>query len=342
METPVFMRVTELARLADMSKAAISIALKQEDPKGLETNGKRIVGIAPELVHKFLERRKLDRLSGPKLFVISTQTGGAGKTSSTLNLATAARRITSTKDAIVLVDADSQASLSLQVAGEPAEDMAPVLVNWFDGKCCAKDLLSPTGMPNTFIIKSNLNNIYLDRSISKPAHIKTQALRLVKEIIQELGPNTKIFVDTPPQLSSVGSSFALAAAQMGGDGHLMIPVRPDLFGIKGAKICLTEIYEALTAFGISNKDLKATVFLSSLDQRTKTSVKTITTLSRDEVLSEFLAPVAIRYSTEVTKASYKFASVFSDYKNATTIGQDYLDLLLAALGHEGSKETARG
>ena len=187
---------------------------------------------------------------------------------------------------------------------------------------------------NTWVIKSNLNNIYLDRAFGKPAQIKSQALKLVQELFGLFGPGAKIFVDTPPQLSVMGQSFVCAIGQLQGTGHLLIPVRPDIFGLKGARICLTEAYEALEAFGIGNKNLNATVFLSSLDQRTKTSVKTLTTLSRDELLSEYLSPIAIRHSAEVTKASYRYGSVFNDYKNASTIGADYTDLLLTTLGWE--------
>lgn len=340
MELPIFLRVTELSRLSGTTKAAISLAMKQQDRSLLEITGSRIVGISPELVQKYLTQRGLENIYRSGLFVLATQTGGAGKTSSCVNMAISARRITGRKQAIVLIDGDSQASLSLQVTGATADDEDPVLVHWLEGKCKAKDLLTEVA-ENTYVVRSNLNNIYLDRAFSKPGQIKTQALRLVQELFELLGTGTKIFVDTPPQLSVMGQSFVCAVAQLKELGHLLIPVRPDIFGLKGARICLTEAYEALEAFGISPEPFNATVFLSSLDQRTSTSVKTLAALSRDDLLAEYLSPVAIRHSAEVTKASYRYGSVFNDYKNASTIGSDYTDLLLTTLGWE-PEGTGRG
>ncbi len=333
MELPIFVRVTELARLSGAGKAAISMAMKNQERGLLEVAGNRIIGISPELVQRYMTQRGHERLFKSALFVLATQTGGAGKTSTCVNMALAARRITERRQAIVLIDADSQASLSLQVAGAPASDDDPVLVHWLEGKCKLEDLLKPVA-DNTWVIRSNLNNIYLDRAFSKPAQIKAQALKLVEGIFTYFGEGTKVFVDTPPQLSTMGQSFVCAIGQMKEAGYLLIPVRPDLFGLKGAKIAITEALEALEAFGIGTANFRASCFLSSYDQRTKTSVKTLTALSRDEVLSEHLSPVAIRHSTEVTKASYRHGSVFADYKTATTIGADYTDLLLTTLGWE--------
>jgi cellulose biosynthesis protein BcsQ len=335
-EAPTFIRVTELSRISGASKGAISTDVRKSPPEHLQMTGSRVVGIAPEGVQRYLGQRGFEKLYRSALFVFATQTGGAGKTSSCWNMAMAARRITDRKHAIVLLDCDSQASLSVQAAGAPCPDDEPTLLNWLQDTCELKDILHPLD-DNVWITRSNLNNIFLDRALSKSAAIKSKALELTRAIFAYFGEGTKIFVDTPPQLSSIGQSFVCAVAQSE-VGHLMIPVRCDLFGVKGAKICLTESFEAVDTFGLDQGRLGASVFISNYDQRVKTSVQTLALLSRDAVLQEFLAPVAIRHSSEVTKAGYRHGSCFDSYRNASTIGADYTDLLLAAMGWQPKGE----
>ena len=129
MEHHINVRVVELSRLAGVTKSSVSEAVRGKAKDELEMNGSRIIGITPEGVQRYMLQRGYDRLYRSALLVFSTQTGGAGKTSSCLNSAIAARRVTDRKHAIVLIDCDSQASLSLQAAGSPAPDDTPVLVD---------------------------------------------------------------------------------------------------------------------------------------------------------------------------------------------------------------------
>ena len=333
---PISLRVTELARYSGVSKPAVSMALKGDAaaPEKLELAGGKIVGILPETVQEFLLARGKANLAKSALIVLSTQTGGCGKTSSCINLAAAARRMTSRKSAIVMIDADSQASLSLQASGAAAADSDQILLSWIEGKVkLVTDLLTPVG-ENVWLVRSNLNNAFLDRAMGKPQLIKTAATRLVRELIDHFGVGTKIFVDTPPQLSSVGQSFIVATAAMKQDeiGTLLVPIRLDDFGVKGAQIAIGEANEVVNAF--FNTSVKALCFVNGFDQRTKNSVRTLSAVTRNSVLSDFLAPVAIRHSSEVARAIARRASVFTDYKNASSIGADYTDLLLSALGCE--------
>ena len=342
MQTPLNMRVTELSRLSGLTKSAISMAMKNEDWSALETAGKRIVGIPPGIVHTFLTERGIITLDTQKLWIIATQVGGSGKSSTTLNLCMSALRLSPPTRPFVLIDSDSQSSLTLSVRGEPISYDHPVLVDWFDGKCTVRDMLLPTEIPNLFLLPSSLNNIYLDRSIRTPQQVKSKGLSLLHEIDSHFGRSAAVFVDTAPQLSVSLSTFIAAGAQMPGQAHLISPVRPDLHGHRGSVICITEASECLGAFNYSLDALRTTVFVNSYDQRTKSSVRTLTALSRDPVLSRYLAPVAIRYSTEVTKATYRQASVYNDYRSSTTIGQDYTDLLLSMLGHDMCGDIGHG
>lgn len=335
---PISLRVSELARYAGISKPAVSAALKgsHDAPGRLELAGGKIVGIPPETVQDFLVARGKERLAATALLVLSTQTGGSGKTSGTINLAAAARRLTSRSTAIVMVDADSQASLSLQASGAAAADEDAVLLSWVEGKVkSAVDLLTPVG-ENMWLVRSNLNNAFLDRAMAgRPALIKTAGARFVKEIVDHFGEGTKVLVDTPPALSAIGQTFIVATASMR-PGHqvgtMLAPIRLDDFGVKGAEMAIGEANAIVSAF--HDTSVNAMCFVNGFDQRTKNSVRTLTAITRNPLLSEYLAPVAIRHSSVVAASIAKRSSVFTDYKNASTIGADYMDLLLSALGCE--------
>lgn len=178
-----------------------------------------------------------------------TTTGGVGKTSATISLAYSARRITSRKTPIILIDADSQSSLTTQLIKEVGEH---ALIDYFEGKVSIKDLIKPLGgSDNIYLIPSNLNNIYLDKALSKPSLIKSAMKKLFDDIFdhfkKEGSDVAKIFVDFPPQLSSIFSSAVLGIAQYSNDVTkvLAIPLRADNFGVRGAEITISEVDELL-------------------------------------------------------------------------------------------------
>ncbi len=327
MEIGKSVRVTELSRIAKISKSAVTQGLKSE----FNLRG-RIIGVEPETVEKFLSRRGLQELYKSAFFVITTQTGGAGKTSTTYNLALACRRLMGRDKAVIMVDADSQASLTKYIFGEEASQETNVLNTFIEGKCSAIDLLKDTG-DNMFVIPSNLLNLYNDRALSDVVKLKKTMSNLITDLFKHFGTGTKIFVDTPPQLSSVGQSFVLAATNIK-NGYLLIPVRPDSFGIRGAEICIQESLSTVEAFNISPTKLNAHCFLSAHNGKTTASMKTLSEILKNEFLSSFLSPVMIRFSNELPNSTFKKGGMFSETKNIKTVGSDYTDLLLTTLGWE--------
>ena len=337
MQTPTYLRPVELARIAHVTKGAVSQATKAEQKRDLlvEKNGK-VMGLTPEYAEKYLSRRETaSMLYHSAAFVLSTQTGGAGKTSSCISLAAAARRITDRSRAIVMVDSDSQASLTMQTTGKVAPDDVPVLRDWVEGRSSIDELLVRVGdeAENLWVIRSNLQNIYLDRALQRGTQIKTQGLKLFRAIFDHFGRGTKIFVDTPPQLSNFGTSCIAAGAQMPESCYLMIPIRLDLFGRAGAKICLGEARECCETYGLDPSRLRSVCYFSNYDQRTKVSMGALRAVMADESLGAYLAPVSIRYSTEIPRASSERRSVFHSFDVAVSgVGRDYTELLLTTLG----------
>ena len=327
METGKTVRVTEMARIASISKSAVTQALKND----FGLNNGRIYGVEPEIVQDFLIRKGYEDFYKSGLFVISTQTGGSGKTSTTAYIATAARRMTSRKDAIVMIDCDSQASLSILTTGAPAGVGEPVLNTYIHDNCSHTDLLTDVG-ENMFVVRSNLQNLYNDRSLSDVKSVRHTMSRLVSKLTETLGRNTKIFVDTPPQLSAVSQSFLLACADID-HGYLLVPVRPDNFGIVGANICISESLDTLKALKVEDS-VKIVCFLSAHKSTTASSITALKDVLEDDVLKDYISPVMVRYSEELPKSTFGNGGVFNETRNIKKIGSDYTDLLLTTMGWE--------
>lgn len=327
METGKTVRVTEMARIANISKSAVTQTLKNDF--GLNTG--RIYGVEPEIAQEFFTKKGYKDFYKSGLFVISTQTGGSGKTSTTAYLATAARRMTNRKHAIVMIDCDSQASLSILTTGAPASVGEPVLNSFIHDKCSHADLLTDVG-ENMFVIRSNLQNLYNDRSLSDVKSVRHKMSELVSRLIDSLGENTKIFVDTPPQLSAVSQSFLLACTDID-HGYLLVPVRPDNFGIIGASICITESLDTLKALKVE-EDVKIVCFLSAHKATTASSITTLKDVLENDVLKNYISPVMVRYSEELPKSTFGNSGVFNETRNIKKIGSDYTDLLLTTMGWE--------
>jgi cellulose biosynthesis protein BcsQ len=335
METVQNLKPVELSRIAQINKTTLNRILQKEQGQ-LSVINNRIRGVSPELVEEIL-KEKHSHLYKSSIVLTNTTTGGVGKTSATISLAYSARRITSRKTPIVLIDADSQSSLTTQLIKEVGEH---ALIDYFEGKVSIKDLIKPVGgSDNIYLIPSNLNNIYLDKALSKPSLIKSAMKKLFDDIFdhfkKEGSDVAKIFVDFPPQLSSIFSSAVLGIAQYSNDVTkvLAIPLRADNFGVRGAEITISEVDELLETFSISKSSINITTFFSSLDRRVKTTADIFKMVMTNQELSKYLNPTAIRYSSELTKTSFRNETIYTRLEKSG-VSDDYTDLLLSILGYQ--------
>nr|WP_244924159.1 AAA family ATPase [Legionella beliardensis] len=104
--------------------------------------------------------------------------GGVGKTTGTHSLSASARRIIHRDDPIVVVDTDPQGSFTASMFGAPAEDNELILIDFLEGKTKIENILTEVGQ-NVWFIKSNLNQVYIDKVLSKPAEIKKGMLNFL-------------------------------------------------------------------------------------------------------------------------------------------------------------------
>jgi cellulose biosynthesis protein BcsQ len=263
--------------------------------------------------------------------------GGVGKTTGTHALAACARRVIERTTPIVLVDTDSQGSLTSSLFGSPAGDKELILIDFLEGKADIESILTPIG-DNMYFIKSNLNQAYIDKVLSKAVDIKKGMLTFYQEIFKVLGDNTKIFQDHTPQLSSIFASSVCALSQL--DKSLLrsviIPMRSDNYAIDGAEKIINEILELQETFSL-DKDIDIHCFFSSIDKRISTTSEAIKVAQRKEKIIQHLSPVVIRYCAEIPKSIQNSTNVYSTGKQ-NNASEDYQDLMQYIFNYEGEIE----
>ena len=137
------LKISELDKLTDKGKVYISRYFKNmPDNQVTRTNG-RVTGISNNAVAQFLDDCGLNKYTKGGVILAANLCGGVGKTSGTLSLSACCRRLTSNESAIVLVDTDSQGSLTTSLFGKPANDNEPILIDFLENKAGIGDILTP-------------------------------------------------------------------------------------------------------------------------------------------------------------------------------------------------------
>ena len=329
-------KVSEIAKITGSSIPLISRHFKESDETKVTRVNNRIVGITPEAVEEYLKHVGFDYFYRPAILLSANLCGGVGKTTSIFNLGASLKRITGKDTPIVYVDGDSQGSFTSVIFGQPADDKDLLLIDFLEGKASIDDILTELE-DNVWFVKSNLNQAWIDKVLSKPQDIKKGMLRFYESIFEKLGKNTKIFQDHTPQLSNLFASSICALNQLDDSilKTILIPIRSDKFAIQGADYILKEIAELTETFSLAST-IDIHCFFSSIDKRVSTTAEAFRVVSSKENIMKHLSSVVVRYCSEITKSIMsptKAANVYSSGKN-NNAAQDYQDLLQYIFSHK--------
>ena len=237
-------KISGLANLANASVPLVSKYFKTFGDDKVTRVNNRITGISPEAAENYLKHMGLTFFYKPAIILSANLCGGVGKTSATNNLHACLRRITDRSNSIVCIDTDPQGSFTANVFGSPANDDEPILIDFLEGKASIDHILTPSPIgDNIWFVKSNLNQVFVDKVLNRPQTIKSGMLRFYNAVFDKLGSDTKIFQDHTPQLSSIFTSSVCALHQIGGEvlKAVIIPIRGDKFAIQGADYIIKEI-----------------------------------------------------------------------------------------------------
>lgn len=319
-------KVSEIAKITNTSIPLISRHFRTHDESKVTRVNNRIIGISPEAAEEYLKSIGLNAFYRPAIILSANLCGGVGKTTSIYNLGACLRRITDRKTPIVYVDGDSQGSFTSIVFGKPADDSDPILIDFLEGKATIDNILTEVGN-NFWFVKSNLNQVWMDKVLGKPQELKKAMLKFYEAIFSKLGSDVKIFQDHTPQLSALFGSSICALNQLDNSilKTVLIPIRSDKFAIQGADYILKEINELTETFAFPD-NIEKHCFFSSIDKRVSTTASALRLASSKENIVRHISPVVIRYSAEIPKSIMSSDNVYSSKKH-NNAAEDYQDLL---------------
>ena len=201
-----------------------------------------------------------------KVIAIANQKGGVAKTTTTHNLGVA---LAAKGKRVLLIDLDSQASLTISVGLEPLEVKRTIV-----------DVLRKDGVPVSECIERISDRLHIVTSIIDLAPMEMELLsRASREKILDRalrpirGEYDFILVDCPPQLSILTIN-ALSCA----DG-VIIPVKTDYLAYRG----LTQLQDSIQEIQeLINPDLKVIGVLATLHDTRVTDDREILGLLKEE------------------------------------------------------------
>lgn len=227
-----------------------------------------------------------------KVWVISNQKGGVGKTTTVVSLAGLLAR---SGKRVLMIDMDPQGSLSCYFKFSPddaSNSIYDLFVDSNDNKKNIKSLIKNTGIPDLDLITASTALVTMEKRMGVRdgmGRILQHALRGLTHVYDF------VLVDTPPLLGVLLIN-ALAASD-----RVLIPVQTEFLALKG----LERMMSTLTMLNQSlGRKMPYTIIPTMYDRRTHASVDSLHTLR-------------IRYSDEVWPS---FVPIDTKFRDASKSG----------------------
>ncbi len=190
-----------------------------------------------------------------RVFAISNQKGGVGKTTTAINLAAA---LALEDKSVLLIDLDPQGNASSGVGhpkGEVKQGIADVLL----GFCDMGDVLLPTDIDGLHLAPATRELVGVEVELVDADH---REFRLRAAIQQQAGDYDYVILDCPPSLGLITVN-ALAAA----DG-VIIPLQAEYYAMEGLGELLRAIKQ-IRRGGLNRQLERSGILLTMVDRRTR-------------------------------------------------------------------------
>lgn len=202
----------------------------------------------------------------PRILTLANQKGGVGKTTTTINLATALAAI---GERVLIVDTDPQGNASTGLGIDRSErkmSAYDILV----GECDVQAAMLKTNVPNVAIVPSTMDLLGVEMVIANEADRAfrlREALSSGSNLLLDGQPITYVLVDCPPSLNLLTIN-ALAAADA-----VLVPMQCEFFALEGLSQLLQTIEQIRSS--LNPKLHVQGIVMTMYDQRNNLSLQVL-------------------------------------------------------------------
>jgi len=191
-----------------------------------------------------------------RIFAIANQKGGVGKTTTTINLATA---LSAVRRSVLIIDLDPQGNASTGL-GIGRKNRAINSYHLIIGESTLSDTIVETEIPGLSIVPSGMD---LSGAEIELVGVERREYRLKEALAQAADAYDYVLIDCPPALGLLTIN-ALAAAQA-----VLVPLQCEFFALEGISYLVKTIERVKRAFN-PTLDLQGIV-LTMFDRRNNLS-----------------------------------------------------------------------
>lgn len=219
--------------------------------------------LADHLLDKIRRRRELSENPAPlpaetRIFTLSNQKGGVGKTTSTVNLAAALARGGAK---VLVIDLDPQGNASTALGVEHPSSVTSIYEVLIGEEKMAEVVQKSSDHENLFCVPSTINlagaEIELVSLVAREQRLKTA---LDEFLAAQSEPFHYVFIDCPPSLGLLTINAFVAA------NEVAIPIQCEYYALEGLSQLLKNI--ELIEKHLNPKLRVSTILLTMFDSRT--------------------------------------------------------------------------
>lgn len=193
--------------------------------------------------------------ASPRVITVANQKGGVGKTTTTINLATALAAVGKT---VLVIDLDPQGNASTGL-GIDKKKRSVSTADVLRGDALLEKAVLETAVPRLYLAPSTLDLLGLEMEIAEAGNRVYRMKNAIKEYIPKGRGFDYILIDCPPSLNLLTIN-AMAAAQA-----ILVPLQCEFFALEGLSQLLDTMEQVRSSI---NPDLQLQgVVLTMYDSR---------------------------------------------------------------------------
>lgn len=228
---------------------------------------------------------------------VAIQKGGAGKTTTTINLAAALREL---GKRCLLIDLDPQASLSQSLGeNDPAE---PHIYHLLKGGAAGK----PVEVAATILDKEGLDLIPASLDLAN-AELELVSIygreQILSQVLEQVDDDDYdfVFLDCPPSIGMLTVNALVAS------DYILMPLVPEFLSLKGAKSFL----QNLTLIRRLNEDIELLGFVLTKYDKRKRMTQDVEAQLKEDYGPDKVFETYIRANIALAKAQEKGVDIYA-------------------------------